>query len=163
MNIKNQKNLVARLFGVGKKRIYFNPLKLDEIKKAITRRDMKKLTDVKVNIGERRPIEIKQKNGVCRAKARHRDIQRAKGRQRGHGNRKGTFKARTDPKTTWITKIRALRKVLVEMRNKKEIDVSEYRTLYLHAKGNFFRNKKHLLEYVSEMKKQSKNKKTTHN
>ncbi len=153
MNVKNQKNLVARLFGVGKKRIYLNPLKLDEIKKAITRRDMEKLTDVKVNIGERRPIEIKQKNGVCREKARHRDIQRAKGRQRGHGNRKGTFKARTDPKTTWITKIRALRKVLVEMRNKKEIDVSDYGTLYLRAKGNFFRNKKHLQEYVSEMKK----------
>lgn len=153
MNVKNQKNLAARLFGVGKKRIYFNPLRLDEIKKAITREDIRKLTDVKVNIGERRPVEIKQKKGVCRARARHRDIQRAKGRQRGHGRRKGTAKTRTDPKTTWITKIRALRRVLAEMRNKKEIDTSEYRTLYLRAKGNFFRNKRHLLEYISEMKK----------
>ncbi|OQX22158.1 MAG: 50S ribosomal protein L19e [Candidatus Altiarchaeales archaeon A3] len=153
MNVKNQKNLTARLFGVGKGRVYLNPLKLEEIKKAITRNDIKKLTDVKVEIGERRPIEIMPKNGVCRAKARHREAQKAKGRQRGCGNRKGTFKARTDPKTTWITKIRALRNVLVEMRSKKEINTSEYRKLYLLAKGNFFRNKKHLGEYVSGIKK----------
>jgi len=153
MNFKNLKNLTARLFGVGKGRVYFNPLKLDEIKKAITRKDIKKLTDVKIEIGNRRPIEIMPKKGVCRARARERDAQRAKGRQMGHGKRKGTFKARTDPKTTWIAKIRVLRNFLVEMRNKKEINTSEYRKLYLLAKGNFFRNKKHLGEYVSGMKK----------
>lgn len=146
MDVKNQKNLAARLFGVGKKRIYFNPLRLDEIKKAITREDIRKLVDKKA-------IKIKQKKGVSRARVRHRDIQRAKGRQRGHGRRKGTAKARTNPKRAWITKIRALRRVLAEMRNKKEIDTSEYRMLYLRAKGNFFRNKRHLLEYISEMKK----------
>lgn len=153
MNVKNQKNLAARVFGVGKGRVYFNPLKIDEIKKAITRNDIKKLTDAKVSEGDRRPIEIMEKKGVCRARARHRNIQRAKGRQRGHGNRKGTFNARTNIKTTWITKIRALRNILTEMRSKKEINTQEYRKLYLLAKGNFFRNKKHLQDYVSNIKK----------
>lgn len=153
MNVKNQKNLAARVFGVGKGRVYFNPLKIDEIKKAITRNDIKKLTDAKVSEGDRRPIEIMEKKGVCRARARHRNIQRAKGRQRGPGNRKGTFNARTNIKTTWITKIRALRNILTEMRSKKEINTREYRKLYLLAKGNFFRNKKHLQDYVSNIKK----------
>lgn len=153
MNVKNQKNLAARLFRVGKGRVYFNPLKLDEIKKAITRKDIKNLIDVKVSEGDRRPIEIMPKKGVCRARARHRNIQRAKGRQRGHGNRKGTFNARIGIKTTWITKIRVLRKVLTEMRSKKEINTNEYRKLYLLSKGNFFRNKKHLQEYISNIRK----------
>jgi len=154
MNVRNQKNLAARVFGVGKKRIYVNPLKLDEVKKAITREDIRRLTDVKVGLEERRPIEILPKKGVSRVRARHRDIQRAKGRQKGHGSREGTFKARINPKKTWIARIRLLRRILKEKRDKNEINTSEYRKLYYMAKGNFFRNKRHLLEYISNMKKQ---------
>lgn len=152
MDVKNQKNLAARVFGVGKKRIRFNPLKLDEIKKAITREDIRKLTDVKVEPWEKRPIEILPKKGVSRARARHRELQRKKGRQKGHGSRKGTFKTRIKAKATWIAKIRLLRKILRESRAKKEITSKEYRKLYMLAKGNFFRSKKHLQEYILNIK-----------
>ncbi|MFN3527653.1 MAG: 50S ribosomal protein L19e [Candidatus Altarchaeaceae archaeon] len=145
MDIKNKKELAARTFGVGKDRVYFDPLKLEEIKKAITKEDIRNLK--KENI-----IKIKPKKGISRGRARKRDLQRKKGRRRGHGSRKGTKNARLNQKNMWIRRIRALRSVLKEMRDKKEIDTKTYRKLYLMAKGNTFKSVKALKEYINTIK-----------
>jgi len=148
MDVKTQKKLAIRTFKVGGDRIYFDPLKLDKIKEAITREDIRKLK--KDNI-----IDIKPKNGISRARARKRDAQRKKGRQRGPGNREGTKKARLNPKKAWMNKIRALRRVLKEMRDKKELTTKEYRKLYLMAKGNAFKSVRALKEHIALMKSKS--------
>lgn len=142
MDLKGKKDLVARTLKVGKSRIYFDPLKLEDIKKAITREDVRNLKKNKV-------IEVNPKRGISRARARKRDVQRKKGRQKGYGNRKGTKNARHNQKTAWIRKIRALRRVLKEMRDKKQITTKLYRKLYLMAKGNAFKSVKALKEYIS--------------
>ena len=40
MEFKNQKRLVSRILNVGLKRIWFDPLRLEDIKQAITRSDI---------------------------------------------------------------------------------------------------------------------------
>ena len=60
------------------------------------------------------------------------------------GNRKGAKKARTQPKKQWMRRIRALRRVLKEARKKGVVKGKEYRKLYLAAKGNQFKGKRHL-------------------
>jgi ribosomal protein L19E len=47
-------------------------------------------------------------------------------------------------KRTWISKIRKLRQVLKQ--NKKGL--SDYRSIYLKIKGNYFKNTKALLNYI---------------
>ncbi|MBY6294411.1 50S ribosomal protein L19e, partial [Nanohaloarchaea archaeon H01] len=50
----------------------------------------------------------------------------------------------------WMSKIRALRSELKEMRDEGELNSKQYRELYNKAKGGFFRNKKHLNNYVED-------------
>ena len=43
MNLRNKKELIARTFGIGKKRIVFIESRKDEIKEAITKQDIRDL------------------------------------------------------------------------------------------------------------------------
>ena len=68
----------------------------------------------------------------------------------GHGNRKGTANARFNDKSKWMIKIRALRKLLKSLKDEGRLDVKDNRDLYRKAKGNFFRNKRHMLLYINQ-------------
>lgn len=68
----------------------------------------------------------------------------------GHGSRKGTANARFKTKDKWIIKLRALRKMLREYKSAGRLDNQTYRDLYKKAKGNFFRNKRHMLLYIQQ-------------
>ena len=143
-NFKLQKRLASKVAGVGKKRIKIDASAKDDLKEAITREDIAELIRDGV-------IEVKKVQGVSRHRARKRHEQRKKGRQRGHGKRKGKAGARTPSKRAWINKIRPLRKTLRELKE-KGMEPRIYRELYRKAKGNFFRSKKHLLQYVEQHK-----------
>jgi len=84
-----------------------------------------------------------------RGRIRIRKMQKRKGRRRGHGKRKGP---RFDEKELWINKIRAQRKFLKKLRERKLVDRKTYRRLYRLAKGGFFRNIAHLKLYITEHK-----------
>ena len=145
MELKVQKRIAKSLFGVGSKRIKFNPDKLKEIKESITKGDIKGLVN-------RKSIKISNKRGQSGARTRKKIIQKRKGRQKGKGSRKGKATARRNPKGLWMAKIRLQRELIKALKENDQIDNKTYRNLYLKAKGGFFRSKRHLKTYIEERK-----------
>ena len=148
-NLKLQKVLAAKTFKVGKDRVKLNFESREDIKNAITKADIRELTEA----GD---IKVLPLVGTSRHRARARKAKQKKGRQKGHGRRKGKASARTPSKTEWINRVRLQRKTLAELKEKGELTSSNHRMLYLKSKGGFFRSKKHLLQYISnEVRKAS--------
>jgi large subunit ribosomal protein L19e len=144
MKLDTKKNLVSKIIKGSAKRAKFDPARLDEIKEAITKKDLKGLI-------KNGAIDIVQKDGVSRARARARQAQRKKGRQRGAGSRQGSANARLNTKLVWMNKIRLQREFLKELKDKELIDNATYRDLYMKAKGGFFRSKRHIKLYINEL------------
>lgn len=117
MDLEYQKKLAAKVAGVGLGRVKINPEKVDLVAEAVTREDIRRL----IRSGA---IEILQKRGVSRARAR------ARPKRRGPGSRKGGKYSRLPRKERWVRKIRALRRELRRMKEKGLIDVKTYRELY---------------------------------
>lgn len=139
MRFDYQRRLAASILGVGLNRVYISPdpKEQENILDAITRDAIRGL--VRRNVIQKRP-----ERGVSRGRARRREAQRAKGRRRGHGSRKGGLNARTPQKTRWISIIRSMRRYLRELRAQGRIDVPVYRKFYRQAKGGMFKSRSHL-------------------
>ena len=142
VNLAKQKRIAAQVMKVGEGRVWIDPEASEEVAEAITREDIRGLI-------EEGAIAIKQKKGVSRARARVRATQKALGRRKGQGSRKGAKGAREGRKKRWITKIRALRRRLKELRDEGSMDKTAYRLLYNKANGGEFRNVAHLNDYIT--------------
>jgi large subunit ribosomal protein L19e len=139
MDLNQVKKLAAKVSGVGETKIRIRDR--EKAAQAMTRDDVRAL----IKQGK---IEALPKVGVSKFRARKIKAQKKKGRQRGHGTRRGAKKARTPRKQIWMTKVRALRRKLVSIR--PELKEGAYRTLYNMIKGGYFRDKGHLMLYVKE-------------
>jgi len=137
MDLKNQRRLAAEVLKCGENRVWMDPDNLEEIEKAVKRKDIKNL--VKRGIIRERKIK-----GNSRGRIRKRMAQRAKGRRKGHGSRKGKATARLPRKRAWIKTIRPIRAYLRELRDSGKIDRKTYRLYYRRAKGGQFRSKAHV-------------------
>lgn len=137
MDLRNQRRLASEILKCGENRIWMDPDNLGEIEKAVTRRDVKGL--IKQGI-----IKAKKVRGNSRGRIRKRMMQKAKGRRKGHGSRKGKATARLPRKRAWIKTIRPIRAYLRELRDKGMIDRKTYRLYYRRAKGGQFRDKAHV-------------------
>lgn len=150
MNLRNQKKLASKVMKGSPKRVRFDETRLADIKEAITKYDIKAL------IEDGAITEI-TKRGISRGRARNRQVQRSKGRQRGQGLRKGKKTARLPRKLNWMNKIRLQREFLQELKTKKLVTNATFRDLYKKSKGGFFRNKRHLKLYITENKLVTRN------
>lgn len=137
MNLKNQRRMASQILKCGQNRVWMDPNRLEDIEDSITRADIRTL----IASGT---IAAASKKGVSRGRARHVEAQKAKGRRKGHGSRKGTANARRPGKKQWEQTIRTLRIRLRELRDQGKITRSIYRKYYLKAKGGMFRNVAHL-------------------
>jgi large subunit ribosomal protein L19e len=144
-DLRLQKRLAASVLDCGKGRVWMDDSEASAISMANSRQQIRKL--ISDGIICRRPVGM-------HSQARHRKRVQAKrlGRHRGYGKRRGGKNARLDSKWQWIRRIRVIRRILVDYREKKEVDRHLYRQLYLKAKGNEFRNKRVLIEHINELK-----------
>ena len=130
----------------GENRVWFDPEHREEIARAITREDIRRLIFKGF-------IKKKPEKGTSRGRARAVAEKRKKGRRSGHGSRKGTANARLPRKERWMLKIRAQRRFLRELRKAGELAGGLYRRLYRMAKGGVFRSKAHLKLVLEQMKR----------
>jgi len=145
MNISNQKRLAAKVAGVGTERIILVPERVSEIKDAITKADIRTL----IKSGAIRILPI---NPPSRSRVKTRNAQKKRGRQRGPGGRKGGKSARMPHKLVWIRKIRLMRATLKHLKSTDKVTQQVYDDIYRKAKGNFFRDKGHMLFYLQQNK-----------
>ena len=142
-DLQTQKRLAGVVLKASSKRVKFDPARLNDIKAAITKHDIKGLVAEGV-------ITLVPKRGVSRGRARHVAKQRAKGLRKGPGSKEGKATARNPAKLEWMSRVRAQRTFLAELKDKKIITLATYKTLYGKSKGGFFRNIRHIKVYLNE-------------
>ena len=142
VNLTKQRRIAAKLLHVGQGSVWIDPEASEDVAEAITRDDVRKLIADGL-------IQKIQKQGISRGRTRVKARQKSMGRRKGHGSRKGARGARTNKKERWMSKIRALRRRLKELRAEEHLDKSAYRKLYNKANGGDFRNVAHLNEYIA--------------
>ena len=143
MKLKTQRRLAADILKCSEKRILFDSSRLEDIKEAITKADIRGL----IGTGA---ITKKPVKGISKVRARKRKKQRRKGRQSGFGSKKGKKTARLTKKKAWENKVRIQRYFVKDLRDKKKLDKKDYRDIYMKIKGGFFRSKRHIKLYLKE-------------
>jgi len=143
MNLRLQKRLAADVLKCSEKRVWLDQDRLEDIKEAITKLDIRSL----IVDGA---IKEKPVKGIAKFRARKLALQKRKGRRKGVGSRKGRKTARLPRKDAWIGRIRMQRRFLKELREKGLVSTADYHSLYRKAKGGFFRSKRHVKLYIEE-------------
>jgi len=143
MELKKAKELAANLMKVGTGKIHIDPKNITKVKEAMTKDDVRGLIADRV-------IKKRQDNSQSKGRTRKSQEGKRKGRQRGKGKRKGTKNNRGGKKDAWINKVRAQRRTLKEIKKENPELVKErgYSDIYKKIKGNYFKGKKYLREYI---------------
>jgi large subunit ribosomal protein L19e len=143
MILKLQKRLAATVLNCSPKRVVFDPARLEDIKEAITK------TDIRLLVGEG-AISERPERGVSRFRANKRKRQKSKGLRKGEGSRKGKATARRPKKQAWMDRIRAQRKFLKYLKENSLLKPGAFKELYVKSKGGFFRSIKHIKLHIHE-------------
>lgn len=130
MNLSKKKKLARKTFKVGKKRIVFSKPRLDEIKEAITKQDIKDLT-------KEGAIIIKDPKG--RKKIEKRKRKRSVGKIRKRVNVR---------KQEYVILTRKLRKYILELKKQGKITKEEFSEIRKRIRNRAYRSKAHLKEQI---------------
>ncbi len=142
MSAVSQRRLAAELLKVGTGRVWVDPEDLDRVSSAITREEIRKL----IHEGSIRKLPQK---GISRGRKRVRKQELLLGRHKGEGSVKGSAGY---SKTSWVLRIRSIRRRLRTLRDKRFVTTAVYRKLSMMAKGGTFRSAAHLDEYIETHK-----------
>lgn len=153
VSLKLQKRLAASVLGCGKRKVWLDPNESTEIHNANSRSNIRKL--IKDGYVIRKPNAIHSR---FRANRRHEE--KARGRHSGYGKRRGTREARMPTRIMWIRRQRVLRRLLKKYREQNKIDKHLHHNLYQRCKGNEFKNKRVLMEYIFATKAELQREKT---
>ena len=135
MKLDTKKRLAARTLKVGLGRIEFNIDRLDEIKEAITKQDIKDLKES----GAIKIKEIKGRKTVVGRK-----------RKRGPGKIKKTVNVR---KRTYMIMTRKLRKYVEGVKKQGTLNRDEGKDIRKKIRNRLFRSKAHLKDYIGGLKR----------
>lgn len=143
MSLRSQRRLAASILNVGVNRVWIDPERMEDVEGAITREEIRKL----IHEGA---IQAAPMRGQSMFRARALMAQKKIGRRRGPGTRKGSRFSVVSRKEHWMSRIRALRHRLQDLRARRVITVNTYRDLYLKAKGGEFRSIAEMERYLTE-------------
>jgi len=134
MNLGKKKALAKRSFGMGEKRIVFVESRLEDIKDAITKQDMRDLREdgaiIIRGIGGRKKIKNKTK--------------------KSQGNTRINVNTR---KKDYMAATRKLRKYVAEMVKRGNLVKEEALDVRKKIRNKVFRSQAHLKEYIGGLKK----------
>lgn len=133
MNLGKKKALAARALKVGRKRIIFIEPRLQEIKEAITKQDIR-------DLHKERVILIKEKKG-------RRKIKRKKSRSMGNVRKRINTR-----KKNYVLLVRGLRKYTNELKNQGKLFKEEVREIRNKIRNKDFKSKTSLREYIKALK-----------
>jgi large subunit ribosomal protein L19e len=125
----------------GVTRVWIDPSRIKDVQEAITGHDVRKFISEGV-------IKKLPKQGISSYRKNKIRLQKKKGRRRGQGTRKGYPAALK--KTKWAKRIRVIRRILKELKNKERITNKTYWQMYRTAKSGFFRSKAHLISHLEK-------------
>jgi len=133
MNLRNKKELAARTLKVGKGRISFVESRLEEIKEAITKQDIKDLK----NDGA---IIVKEVSGRRKIKKKTR---------RSKGNIRKKLNTR---KQDYVIMTRKLRSYVAEMKKQGNLSKEDVTEIRKKIRNKQFKSKANLKEYIGGLK-----------
>jgi large subunit ribosomal protein L19e len=139
--LRSQRRLAAQILKVGQNRVWINPERMEDVEAAITREEIRKLIHEGI-------IKSRPEKGVSRARARTLHKKKKKGLRKGSGSRSGAAHAKISKKEVWMTRIRALRKKLRELKARKTITEDTYRRMYRMAGSGRFDSVADLERYL---------------
>lgn len=134
MNLSKKKDLARRTLGIGRERIIFLESRLEDIKEAITKQDIRDLQ-------KEGAILIREIRGKRKAK---------KKRKRSTGNIRKKIKRR---KKDYVIMTRKLRKYVSEMKKMGKISKEDVRDIMKKIRNRIFISKSHLREHINGLKK----------
>ena len=135
MNLLKKKELAARTLDVGKSRVVFLKARLNEIKEAITKQDIRDLQ-------KEGAITIKEIKGRKTVVGRK--------RKRGVGKIKKTVNVR---KKTYMIMTRKLRKYVEGVKKQGTLSTDEGKDIRKKIRNRIFRSKAHLKDYIGGLKR----------
>lgn len=135
MDLSKKKALAARTLGVGVGRVMFNLNRIDEIKEAITKQDIRDLVADKA-------IFVREIKG--------RTVNQPRKRRRS-----GSIRMRPNTrKKDYMTLTRKFRAYVGELRKQNQLTKEQYLNMRKEIKSKHFKNKTHIKERIALIKNQ---------
>jgi len=140
--LKMQRRLAASALKVGQHKVWFDPMRIDDIKEALTKVDIEEL--IKDNaIKSKIKMKKKEKAEISKKYPK----KKARKRQRSTGHIRKKLRKR---KEKYVKLIRKLRKFLKMLKLNGALTTKEYNYLRKLAKAGQFKSRRHLQEHIKE-------------